>query len=83
MFGPLEIPQESLLLQRFAGNEPILEVKKWTLPKIGKLQNMEIFIISTTSYRRFAREIPNELNESDVFGENNLRQTGDHISQSL
>ena len=28
MFGPLEIPQESLLLQRFAGNEPILEAKK-------------------------------------------------------
>ena len=26
MFGPLEIPQESLLLQRFAGNEPILAI---------------------------------------------------------
>ena len=69
VFGPLKIPQESLLLQRFAGNEPILEVKKWTLPKIGKWQNMEIFIISTTLYRRFTREIPNELNEYNVFGE--------------
>ena len=51
MFGPLEIPQESLLLQRFAGNEPILDAKKRTLPQIWNLQNMEIFVISTTSYR--------------------------------
>ena len=51
------------------------------MPKTGTfwswrfMADSEIFIISTTAYQRFAREIPNELNESDVFGENNLRQT--------
>ena len=61
--------------------DPILEVKKRTLPQIWNLQNMEIFIISTTLYRRFTREIPNELNEYNVFGENNLRHFEEQISQ--
>ena len=34
------------------------------------------------SYRRFTREIPNELNEYNVFGENNLRHFVHTISQS-
>ena len=63
MFGPLEIPQESLLLQRFAGNEPILEAKKRTLPQIWNLQNMEIFVISTTSYRNLqGKSLTNWMN---------------------
>ena len=49
----------------------------------GDLADSEIFIISTTLYRRFAREIPNEMDESDVFGENNLRHFVHKISQSL
>ena len=60
---------------------PVLVVLRMEYAKTGTfwswrfMADGEIFIISTTSYQRFAREIPNELNESDVFGENNLRQT--------
>ena len=59
------------------------------MPKTGTfwswrfMADGEIFIISTTLYQRFAREIPNELNEYNVFGDNNLRHFGHQISQPL